>query len=129
MHIFVFFTFQPGYIQMINVSVCRSWICTLYIPTWLYSNRNAVGWVQGAFSLYIPTWLYSNSYTPATWRTPVAFFTFQPGYIQMHIKTHSRFLPFCFTFQPGYIQIKPKTLPDMFLHSLHSNLVIFKWCL
>ena len=24
MHIFVFFTFQPGYIQMINVSVCRS---------------------------------------------------------------------------------------------------------
>ena len=54
--------------------------------------------------LYIPIWLYSNGFP---------FRNIQPTLY--------------FTFQSGYIQIVYRLLLYWFVHSLHSNLVIFKW--
>ena len=60
----------------------RSCKCFLYIPIWLYSNRNRSVAYNNLSKLYIPIWLYSNTTnTKLTgFRT---HFTFQSGYIQM----------------------------------------------
>ena len=104
MHIFVFFTFQPGYIQ-----IKFAFVFEKSIPDFTFQP----GYIQMELSSGKPSELSS--------------FTFQPGYIQMKIRSlersfsvtlHSNLVIFkldvtanapviiSFTFQPGYIQIR-----------------------
>ena len=59
MHIFVFFTFQPGYIQIeMQWDEFKALLAFTFQPGYIQIYFSAL--VSHASTLYIPTWLYSN---------------------------------------------------------------------
>ena len=141
-----YFTFQSGYIPTVELLHARTLVhlalhsnlvifqpfysisckmhIELYIPIWLYYNKN-FNFVLGGRSfftfqsgyiptknliqmtrqdiwLYIPIWLYSNTVGLITTIFPF-FFTFQSGYIPTYRKNHYFDKKQVFTFQSGYI--------------------------
>ena len=76
-------------------------------------------------NLYIPIWLYSNLVSSSA-TSFISSFTFQSGYIQISLKPEYDRGLFGFTFQSGYIQIGKENVISAYVHTLHSNLVIFK---
>ena len=61
-------------------------------------------------------------------RCHIISFTFQSGYIQIKSLPAVVIIVSIFTFQSGYIQINIFWLnPRVYHHSLHSNMVIFKF--
>ena len=99
-----FFTFQSGSIQMDPYAIL------LHIFPALHSNLvlfkfNKLHISVSDIILYIPIWFYSNI-TDAT------------NIVIEH---------YAFTFQSGSIQICMTPMEHMFVPSLHSNLVLFKF--
>ena len=141
------FTFQSGYIQMLQRMRLYEWDMLLYIPIWLYSNLLLAISHPFIFLLYIPIWLYSNAPT-AERQSKISYlyipiwlysneqgtariagllaFTFQSGYIQILKCQRNFYILKFFTFQSGYIQIHLDVCQKVQHYSLHSNLVIFK---
>ena len=80
-------------------------IFCLYIPIWFYSNRKWSSF-QHHRVLYIPIWFYSNA----------------------SLRDKGPDLKMSFTFQSGSIQIPAKAIKEIKSKTLHSNLVLFKYC-
>ena len=88
----------------------------LYIPIWLYSNRNchiksfklfAFTFQSGYIQIFSNAFMYLSLYA----------FTFQSGYIQIQCFLQSTKSKEVFTFQSGYIQIRYQGLdPWAFLN-------------
>ena len=55
-----YFTFQSGYIQIVDITASEQIETNLYIPVWLYSNGQVAIYLSHHKNLYIPIWLYSN---------------------------------------------------------------------
>ena len=96
------FTFHSGYIPIIWKNRGRDEGIKLYIPFWLYSNRNECSWIWEYFSLHSILVIFQckGSKAEGSRRT--------------------------FTFHSGYIPMPTDEMAEAMETSLHSILVIFQ---
>ena len=118
------FTFQSGYIQ-IRTAFQDISVSILYIPIWLYSNKERWNPEDGRGTLH------SNLVIFKWWRPLSA--------LHCWYSLHSNLVIFksissldstsieVFTFQSGYIQMYAEQFSIVRFFPLHSNLVIFKY--
>ena len=76
----------------------------IYIPFWIYSNRECTSSVNCLNNIYIPFWIYSN-YSLIFCSLLYVIFTFHSGYIPIFIRDSHSVKNRGFTFHSGYIPI------------------------
>ena len=131
-----------------STTSAKTFIITIYIPLWSYSNEEICDTEAAAIQIYIPLWSYSNC---NAWKSSDIYrrFTFHYGPIQMrkiHQVTgygrhylHSTMVLFKFkfllrysgytkfTFHYGPIQISCRNVTLIMKSNLHSTMVLFKY--